>query len=365
MTSREREILRLLEKDPLLSQQAIASALGITRSAVAGHIRNMTAKGIIRGRAYVLGNPDFVAVIGGAAVDIHGRSMAPLRRNDSNPGRISVTPGGVARNIAENLGRLGVQSRLLTVVGQDPHGELILRHTKAAGVDTRFVRRDRDVTTACYLAALNATGELEVAISDQSALDTFEHTYLQQHESMLKRARVIVADTNLPDDALRYLCTRFPQVPLFVDTVSAPKAPRIRPLLSAVHTITPSLAEAQELSGIGGGGNAALKAIGRWFHDQGVERVFVTRGKKGLFFSVNGEQDTLPAMETGATVSTNGAGDAFAAALTAAWIEGWELQKSLRFALAASCHTLGDPETVSPTLNAARLQSLSERNYVS
>lgn len=363
MTRREREILRLLEDDPQLSQSAIATTLSISRSAVAGHIRNMTAKGIIKGRAYVLGDSAFVAVVGGAAVDIHGRSTSSLRRHDSNPGEIRVTTGGVARNIAENLGRLGVDSRLLTVVGEDPHGDLVLQRTKAAGVDTRFVRRARDVTTACYLAALSNSGELEVAISDQSALRAFDTTYLLQHETMLKRARVIVADTNLPDAALRYLCETFPQIPLFVDTVSAPKAPRIKPLLSAVHTLTPSLAEAHELSGIAGNSSAALKTMGRWFHDQGVYRVFITRGRKGVFFSVDGEAGTMPAIGPVSAISTNGAGDAFTAALTAAWIKNWDFQTSVNFALAASCHTLGDAETVSPSLSEETLRKLSEQRH--
>lgn len=365
MTQREREILRLLEDDPQLSQQAIAASLGVTRSAVAGHIRNMTAKGIIKGRAYVLGDPAFVAVAGGAAVDIHGRAASPLRRHDSNPGTISVTTGGVARNIAENLGRLGIDSRLLTVVGEDPHGDLVLQRTKSAGVDTRFVLRAHDVTTACYLATLKSSGELEIAVSDQSALIAFDEAYLRQHETMLRRARVIVADTNLPIDALRYLCENFPRVPLFVDTVSAPKASKIKPLLNAVHTITPSLAEAQEVSGIVGHTNAALKAICGWFHDQGVRRVFITRGKRGVFFSVDGEQRSLPALDPGPTISTNGAGDAFTAALTAAWIKDWDLEASLRFALAASSHTLGDAATVSPTLSTETLRKLSEQNHVS
>ena len=50
MTQRERQILRLIELDPMISQEALASALGITRSSVAVHISNLTKKGCIAGR---------------------------------------------------------------------------------------------------------------------------------------------------------------------------------------------------------------------------------------------------------------------------------------------------------------------------
>ena len=45
-------------------------------------------------------------VIGGANVDIMGIADQALRPQDSNPGTIRTTLGGVGRNIAENLARL-------------------------------------------------------------------------------------------------------------------------------------------------------------------------------------------------------------------------------------------------------------------
>ena len=54
MTQRERQILRLIEEDPMISQEMLAEKLGITRSSVAVHISNLTKKGCIAGRGYVL-----------------------------------------------------------------------------------------------------------------------------------------------------------------------------------------------------------------------------------------------------------------------------------------------------------------------
>lgn len=61
-------------------------------------------------------------MIGGANMDLKARSHARATSRTSNPGHGSMAPGGVARNIAENLGRLGNRVHLVSVVGRDPLG---------------------------------------------------------------------------------------------------------------------------------------------------------------------------------------------------------------------------------------------------
>ena len=100
MTQRERQILQLIESNPLISQQEIAEKMGITRSSVAVHISNLTKKGCIAGRGYVLRSGSYAVVVGGVNVDIGGRSFAPLVAQDSNPGTVRLSLGGVGRNIA-------------------------------------------------------------------------------------------------------------------------------------------------------------------------------------------------------------------------------------------------------------------------
>mgnify|MGYP000747865822 CR=1 FL=1 len=102
MTRREQEILAWIRDNPLISQQELAQRAGITRSSVAVHISNLMRKGLIRGRGYLLGEGAYVAVVGAVNVDIGGTPDSALVPADSNPGRVTVTLGGVGRNIAEN-----------------------------------------------------------------------------------------------------------------------------------------------------------------------------------------------------------------------------------------------------------------------
>ena len=141
MTQRERQVLQLIEKDPLISQQQIADKLGITRSSAAVHISNLSRKGLIAGRGYVLRSGSYAVVVGGVNVDIGGRSFAPLVSADSNPGRVTISLGGVGRNIAHNLSLLGADVRLLTAYGDDAHGAQVAASCSELGIDLSHALR--------------------------------------------------------------------------------------------------------------------------------------------------------------------------------------------------------------------------------
>ena len=109
MTQRERQILRWIEENPLISQQELADKAGIARSSVAVHISNLMKKGHIAGKGYIVSTAPYAVVVGGVNMDIGGVSAAPLVSADSNPGVVRISLGGVGRNIAHNkIGRAHV-----------------------------------------------------------------------------------------------------------------------------------------------------------------------------------------------------------------------------------------------------------------
>ena len=75
----------------------------------------------------------FVAVVGGANMDIVARTHGDGLTGDSVPGQIHCSPGGVARNVAENLARLGHSTHLISGVGDDEFGRSLRLATEAAG----------------------------------------------------------------------------------------------------------------------------------------------------------------------------------------------------------------------------------------
>ena len=354
MTQREQQILQLIEEDPMISQQELAQKLGITRSSVAVHISNLIQKGCIAGRGYVLGSGNYAVVVGGANVDIGGRSRAPLVAADSNPGTISLSLGGVGRNIAHNLRLMGPDVKLLTAYGDDMNGAHLEHSCVQLGIDLKCALKRRGETTSTYLYIADPAGEMVLAVSDMAICDRITPQYLADNMSVLRSARVVVADTNIPKESLEYLvknCT----VPVFVDPVSTAKAEKIRDLLPCIHTLKPNKLEAELLSGIPIREKADVQKAARKLLDEGVQRVFISMGGEGVFAADREEQvwiDVVP----GSMVNTTGCGDAFTAALVWAWMEGLSLAETAKAGSAAGSIAMEWSETINPNMSAEELR---------
>ena len=306
-------------------------------------------------------NTVFVTVIGGANIDIHGTSDKALRPNDSNPGTVHVSAGGVGRNIAENLARLGIDCRLITAIGDDHHGQTLMSLSNEAGIDTQYVQEVASAQTSTYLSVIDASGDMKVAIADMQIIEHLTAEKLRPCEAVLHESSLIVLDTNLPDSALAWLANEFGEQTIFVDTVSTTKAPRIKRYLSSVHTLKTSAIEAEALTGLEARTEPQLQEVAAQLHAAGVDRVFITRGSRGVFYSTADEQGTIKLEQKNRVVrNAGGAGDAFLAGLAYSWLEDRDLETTLRFALAAADLTLSDPATSSPALSLAAVNKVLE-----
>ncbi len=354
MTQREREILRLIEADPMIQQQEIADKLGIARSSVAVHISNLTKKGYIAGKGYVLRSGSYAVVIGGVNVDIGGRSHAPLIAADSNPGTVSVSLGGVGRNIAHNLSLLGADVRLLAAYGDDLHGQQVVSSCASLGIDLTHALKVPGGTTSTYLYLTDEQGEMALAVSDMSICEKLTPEYLRDRSTVLDNARVVVADANIPAESLSWLaenCT----APLFIDPVSTTKAEKLRPILGKIHTLKPNRLEAELLSGIPIRNRADLETAAGKLLETGLKRVFISLGGDGALAADKTGCRWLKTIP-GDMVNTTGCGDAFMAALVWSHMEGLNLEESARAGLAAGAIAMESNQTINPNLSAEALK---------
>ena len=355
MTQRERQILSLIEANPMISQQSIADALQITRSSVAVHISNLLKKGYIAGKGYVLRTGSYAAVVGGVNVDIGGRSAGALVQADSNPGTVTVSLGGVGRNIAHNLSLMGTDVRMLTAFGQDLHGQKVASSCAELGIDVSHALRCADAATSTYLYIADPQGEMAVAISDMSICDRITPAYLAANLPLLQNAQVVVADANIPAESLAYLAQNC-HAPLFVDPVSTAKAAKLLPILSKIHTLKPNRLEAELLSGVKIISAADAEAAARALLEKGVHRVFISMGAEGVYAADENKQLWLQNLP-GKMVNTTGCGDAFMAALVWAYLEDMDLQETALAGLAAGAIAMEYDATINPAMSADALRA--------
>jgi len=359
MTQREREILQLIESDPMIQQQDIADRLGIARSSVAVHISNLMRKGYIAGKGYVLRPGSYAVVIGGVNVDIGGRSFAPLIAADSNPGTVSVSLGGVGRNIAHNLSLLGTDVRLLAAYGDDLHGQQVVSSCAALGIDLSHALKVPGGTTSTYLYLTDEQGEMALAVSDMSICEKVTPEYLAENLGLLQNARVVVADTNIPAESLAWLaesCT----APLFVDPVSVTKAEKLRPILGKIHTLKPNRLEAELLSGVSIHHEADVELAADKLLSMGLRRIFISLGADGVY-AADSQRHLWMENIPGSMVNTTGCGDASMAAIVWAFLEGLSLEESARAGLAAGSIAMESNQTINPNMSSDALKARMER----
>ena len=135
-----------------------------------------------------------VVVVGGANLDIKGKAAGILMPRTSNPGNITICPGGVARNIAEDLARLDVDSVLISAFGTDAFSRLLTDETRAAGVNLDHSLFVDDATTSIFVAMMTHLGDLDSAIADMGILDRLTPDVLQRREDVLRGSRQLMPD---------------------------------------------------------------------------------------------------------------------------------------------------------------------------
>ncbi|GMA15990.1 winged helix-turn-helix transcriptional regulator [Deinococcus metallilatus] len=363
LTDRERALLALIREAPLSTPEELARRLGTSRAAVNVHVSNLIRKGALLGRGYVVApeNEARVVVVGGANVDVKARTLAPAVMGTSNPGATTQAPGGVARNIAENLARLGVRTHLIAAVGRDAPGDLLLRETEAAGVDVRSVLR-LDAPTGTYTAVLDDRGELLIAVAAMEVTEALTPAALNERRGLLHRATSVIADGNLSAQTLTHLLTLCAEagVPVTFEPVSVPKTARLLPALHAglaPHTVTPNVAELAALLGRDVADTpAALRKAAGDLHARGVQTVWVRRGERGSLLSGPDGVSELPALPA-RVVDVTGAGDAMLAAYLAALLTGHTPAEAARQGHAAAALTVESARAVSPTLTPGAVRA--------
>ena len=355
MTQRERQILRWIEANPLISQQELADRAGITRSSVAVHISNLMKQGQIAGKGYIIRTAPYAVVVGGVNVDIGGRPRGALVPADSNPGQVRMSLGGVGRNIAHNLALLGVDTRLLTAFGDDFNAQRIAASCGELGIDISQCLTLPGAATSTYLYITDQSGDMALAVND---MDIYEHltpAFLSSRVRLLQNAQLLVVDTNIPAQSIAWLAENI-RLPIFADPVSTVKAEKLRPVLGRLHTIKPNRLEAELLSGVSITDEASLHAAADALLATGLHRVFISLGADGMFAADRqGGRRHLPCLP-GKMVSTTGCGDAAMAAVVWAYLQGTDLEGTALAALAAGAVAMESAETINPEMSQRALE---------
>jgi pseudouridine kinase len=304
-------------------------------------------------------NPDGpILVIGASGIDIVGRSLEDLQAGVSNPGDLRISHGGVARNLAENLQRLGAETILITATGDDFEGRELLSRAAELGVDIEHTITVPDEQTGAYLAVLDADGTLRLGLDDMQVTQALSPDHMKSCEPLIEKAAAVVVDGNLPPKTLAAVVTmaRRSGVPIAADPTSRSLAPRFSPHLGDLWLVSPNEAEAATLCQASWQGDETPGALesARHLISLGVDIAIVSRAEFGVSYASPSGSGNVPARKTD-VLDPTGAGDALLATVVFARLNDIPLDEAVRLGVTAAALTLRTQGTVVPDLSLERL----------
>jgi pseudouridine kinase len=328
-----------------------------------------------------------VTCIGGAVLDRKLHLHAAPVPGTSNPARMVVADGGVARNVAETLARLGVEVALVSRVGDDEAGRTMLARLAAAKVETSGVVAVPGDHTAEYVAVLHGhdlvVGAAAMDVLDDIGVDVVDRCWPPDDAGGWAFLDCNCSAATLDRAVARARCGG---VRLAVDAVSTRKAVRLPADLSGVSALFCNRDEAAAwLSRHGGdpnggdpnggdpnggdpnGGdpnsgdpNSDGRKLAVRLRAAGAAGVVLTRGTAGLVVADAEDVREVPAVPV-APVDVTGAGDALVGGTLAALLAGQELAEAATFGALAAALTLESEHTVRPDLSMRLVEQAAAR----
>ena len=303
-----------------------------------------------------------VTLIGAANIDIQGFPFDKLIYRDSNPGRVRVCPGGVSRNIAENLSRMGADTELVSAVGKGANGRFILDSCRQSGIGCSNVLVVPDMESSTYMAIMDREGDMALALSDMSISGRITVEYLKSIREVIEASAVIEVDPCLSADVVAYVLEEYCDIPVFIDPVSIGKAKKIKNLLGKIDTLKLNRLEAEYLSDSRISTNDDLFRVSSYFLNAGVHNLFITLGKDGVYYT-NGEQSgTIVPPET-EIINATGAGDAFMAGVIYGTLAGYGMVRTAEFATAVAIAALSSQDTVNSSTTIAMIERIIKERF--
>jgi pseudouridine kinase len=303
----------------------------------------------------------YILTIGGSNIDITGITRGAFAAHDSNPGAIRLSAGGVGRNIAENLARLNVPVKLVTAIGNDEFGRILLERCRSYGIDMSRALISDNSATSTYAAIMDENKDLAAAVSDMKIMDELTPGFLEGLLPVIDGAAVVIADNNLCPESLD-LIKKHCRDKLLFDAVSGNKLKTSIKSIKDINTIKVNALEAEILSGITIKSQKNAEKAAAAICGLGFKNVFITLGAEGAILGTADECWFTRPPKT-PVVNTTGAGDAFMAGAAFGIFSGMHGEDLLKTGSACAAIAAASANTVSDRLSLKIMNKILEGDY--
>ncbi|MEM1163404.1 MAG: sugar kinase [Pseudomonadota bacterium] len=282
-----------------------------------------------------------------------GEAMVEFVRLESGDYRRGF--GGDTSNAAIAAARQGASVGYLSALGTDRFGDSLIDLWSGEGVDTSHIRRDPDAPTGIYFVDPDPEGRFFTYYREGSAASRMQPRALPSNALANARCLHLSGITLAVSEQLR--ATGLAAVDMVrgaggavsLDTNLRLKlwdldtARRVlTDAMSRADIAVTSIDDSAHLTGL-----SDPAGIARHYHKLGPKIVLVTMGGDGCHLSHPGGQVLIPPARASAVDST-GAGDTFAGAFLAWWLETEDPERAARRAAIAAAGTVSGYGAVDP-----------------
>ena len=245
--------------------------------------------------------------------------------------------GGKGANQAVAAARLGARVALISCVGADARGKGLLREVGLEGVDVGHVATSRKAATGAALVMIDESGEKSI-LAFPGANGEISTNQIREAKRLITSAKVLLFQFEAPMKTLLVAAQMAHAAGVKVVLDPAPAHQPSMKLLRLVDAIRPNSHEAEMLTDIRIRDRKSACKAGRKLQRLGIQIVAIQAGEEGNLLLWEEDEVWLPKLAV-KTVDATGAGDAFAAALAVALVEGQPARQAGAFCNAAAALT--------------------------
>ena len=288
-------------------------------------------------------------LIGGSNVDYIATSRDKLQKRVSNIGEVSISFGGVMRNIAENLARLGNKIDFITAIGEDANGKEMRNELIKLGIN--IITPKTDYPSGSYVAINDANHDMVNAICDNRIIRDLNTEFLKSQHDLIALHEYVIMDANISEEAINYLFNTYPSKKFIVEAISPSKVLKFKNYLDKLFLIKCNIHEARMLMGI----DLMEKDLVSGLLARGVKNVVVSHGAHDVYFGENYRRvDLVKVNEVKEFENTTGCGDALTSGVIDYFLRGKKLKEAVAFGNELSRLTLMSKSATSKEIEKYR-----------
>jgi len=196
------------------------------------------------------GSEQLITVIGGTNLDniyeLTDEKTLHLK-GVTQPSKFTQVLGGVGRNMTEALMGMGVDSVLISAIGNDLAGILVHQESQKRGFNMNHLEilSDTSISTGSYCAIFEPNGQINMAAGSMRVHDHITVDMIKKRESLIVNSEICVLDANIPSETIDYVCELCEKnrVPVWFNPTDIRKCHKINKSISKVTYISPNLKE--------------------------------------------------------------------------------------------------------------------------